>query len=98
MDEIEERLTEILPRLSRLGHAVRFDLGTEGIWTIDARDATAVLSQDEDADVSCTIKTSPKHLFDLIEGKLDPMLGYAMGKIKVAGSTGVALKLVGAIN
>jgi putative sterol carrier protein len=29
---------------------------------------------------------------------MDPMLGYAMGKIKVSGSLGIAMKMVNAIS
>ncbi|WP_407048831.1 SCP2 sterol-binding domain-containing protein [Methyloraptor flagellatus] len=98
MDDVEDRLRDVLPKLDRLGYAVCFDLGDEGKWTIDGRVAPARLAEDLEDDVSCTIRTTAKHLFDLIDGRLDPMLGYAMGKIKVKGSTGVAMKLVGALN
>jgi putative sterol carrier protein len=98
MSETEDRLREALPRLSRLGAVVRFDLGSEGAWVVDARSPTPVLARDgDDEDAACTIKISADNLIRLMDGSLDPMLGYTLGKIKVSGSKGVAMKLVSAI-
>lgn len=98
MSDVEERLRDALPRLTRLGAVVRFDLGKEGAWLVDACGAAPTLAEDDgDADVACTIKMTSENLVKLMEGKMDPMLGYTLGKIKVSGSMGVAMKLVGAI-
>ncbi len=99
MSDVEDRLRDALPKLSRLGAMVRFDLGKDGAWLVDARGTAPTLDEDDgdDADAACTIKISADNLVKLIDGKLDPMLGYTLGKIKVSGSMGVAMKLVGAI-
>ncbi|ALK09930.1 SCP2 sterol-binding domain-containing protein [Blastochloris viridis] len=98
MSDAEDRLREALPRLGRLGAVVRFDLGSDGMWVVDARSSAPVLAQvDGDDDAACTIKISADNLIRLMDGSLDPMLGYTLGKIKVSGSKGVAMKLVSAI-
>lgn len=99
MTDIEDRLRESLLRFSRVGAVVRFDLGDDGRWVVDARSASPTLSEDEegDNDPACTIKASSETLVKMMEGRLDPMLGYTLGKIKVTGSMGVAMKLVGAL-
>lgn len=98
LDEIvEDRLRGSLPALSRLGALVRFDLGKDGRPTIDARGGTARLELDNDEPADCTITITKENLLKLLDGKLDPMLGYTLGKIRVAGSLGIAMKLVGAI-
>lgn len=98
LDEVlEERLEAALPALSRLGALVRFDLGADGRPTIDARTPPAKLELDSDEPADCTITITKDNLLKLLDGKLDPMLGYTLGKIKVAGSLGLAMKLVGAI-
>lgn len=97
MTDVEDRLRESLPRLARLGAVVRFDLGADGAWVVDARTTAPTLSEDADADPACTIKISADNLAKLMDGRMDPMLGYTLGKIKVAGSMGVAMKLVNAI-
>ncbi|GEO79948.1 SCP2 sterol-binding domain-containing protein [Pararhodospirillum oryzae] len=102
MSETEKRLREALPRLDRLGAVVRLDLGAAGCWRVDAR-ANAQMREEDEADeddldgVACTVRLSADTLERVMEGRLDPVLGYTLGKIKVAGSRGVALKLVGAL-
>lgn len=95
--DIEDTLHANLPKLAGLGAVVCFDLGKDGLWLVDARTRQPVLSQDEDFDPACTIKISAENLAKLMNGKMDPMLGYTLGKIKVQGSMGVAMKLVSAI-
>lgn len=98
VDEIlRDRLDAVLPQLSRLGAAVKFELGEAGHPVLDARSAPAVIADDIDDAVDCTITISRDNLVKLLDGKLDPMLGYTLGKIRVAGSLGVAMKLIGAL-
>ncbi|TBW35383.1 SCP2 sterol-binding domain-containing protein [Siculibacillus lacustris] len=96
-DDLEDRLQATLPALDKLRAVVRFDLGSDGSTTVDARESPARFTTDEDVAPDCTIKISSDNLAKLLDGKLDPMLGYTLGKIKVVGSLGVAMKLIGAI-
>lgn len=92
-----DRLQTTTPALSRLGAVVRFDLGADGAPVLDARGGKAVFAEESDAEADCTIKITRDNLVKLLDGKLDPMLGYTLGKIRVAGSLGVAMKLIGAL-
>lgn len=96
-DELESLIEESLPKLSGLKAVVRFDLGGDGQYMVDARSGRAALITDDDTDSDCTIKVSAENLAKLMAGKMDPMLAYAMGRIKVSGKMGVAMALVGAI-
>lgn len=96
-ETLEDRLRATLPSLSRLGALVRFDLGKDGGAFLDARSGSAVLGTESDEPADCTITMTRENLLKLLDGKLDPMLAYGLGKIRVAGSLGIAMKLVGAI-
>ncbi len=98
MGDAEDRLREALPRLNRLGYVVRFAVGGAGVWIVDGRSATAEMVADDDRDTACTIKISQDNLIKLLDGRLDPMVGYSLGKIKVQGSKGVALKIVSTLS
>ena len=98
MDEAEERLREALPRLNRLGYVVRFAVGDAGAWIVDGRTATAEMVVDDDRDAACTIKISQDNLIRLLDGKLDPLVAYSLGKIKIQGSKGVAMKIVSTLS
>jgi putative sterol carrier protein len=97
-NKINEKLNEMLPQIKFLSGSIRFDLGDGGLWLLDAREKTACFSPDDgESDVECTIQISADNLSKLLDGKLDPMLAYGLGKIKVKGSMGLALKLVSAL-
>ncbi|HMT13857.1 MAG TPA: SCP2 sterol-binding domain-containing protein [Aestuariivirga sp.] len=95
-DDLESVVQDALPKLTRLNAVVRFDLG-DGGYTIDARDGRSALADDGSLDPDCTIKVSRENLVKLINGQMDPMLGYTLGRIKVQGSLEVAMRLVKAI-
>ncbi|MEO0035882.1 MAG: hypothetical protein RLZZ501_1905 [Pseudomonadota bacterium] len=100
MADVEQHLREALPRLTQIGAVIRFDLDSDGSWVIDARSVPVTLAEadpDDEAEAACVIRCSSDNLIRMMEGRMDPMLGYALGKLKVVGSIGVAMKLVGAI-
>lgn len=99
MSEVEERLRDALPRLGGVRAVVCFDLGQDGRWIIDPQGGTVHQDNDDPGETApaCVIKLSRDNLVKLMEGRLDPMLGYTLGKIRVSGSMGVAMKLVDAM-
>jgi len=96
MAEDLDFINEALPKLYRMKSVLRFDLGDEG-HTIDARTDKPVLVEDGSLDPDCTIKVSRENIVKLINGDMDPILAYTLGRIKVQGSMDVAMKLVKAL-
>ena len=96
MAEDLDFIQEALPKLHRMKSVLRFDLGEEG-HTIDARTDKPVLVEDGSLDPDCTIKVSRENIVKLINGEMDPILAYTLGRIKVQGSMDVAMKLVKAL-
>jgi len=97
MDEgLEDRLTQAMGQLRPLPGRVKLDLGDEGIWLLDARSLPPSLERSDD-EAECTIRATASNLLKLMDGKLDPMLAYGLGKIKVKGDMGLAMKLVAAL-
>ncbi|BAI71913.1 hypothetical protein AZL_012750 [Azospirillum sp. B510] len=93
VDDILEELRNRSGDLRSLNASVRFLLGQEGeVIRVDGR-ASPISITREDGDSDCTIRISPENLQKLINGKLNPMLAFTMGKLKVEGSMGVAMKL-----
>lgn len=94
--ELEARLTAVMPRLGGLGAIIAFDFGDDGKYVVDARGAVAKLAG-PDAEPVCTIKATGANMLKLIDGSLDPMLAYTLGKLKISGSMGVAMKLASSL-
>lgn len=97
LDRIEEQMSKMLGELESLNATVKFDCKEDGVIFLDATECPASLSHDDDM-ADCTIRISAKNLDKLINGKLDPMLAYTMGKLKIKGSMGTAMKLTGLLN
>ncbi|WP_417796274.1 SCP2 sterol-binding domain-containing protein [Terasakiella pusilla] len=97
LDSVEEKMTAMIGDLGNLNATVKFDCKGEGIIFLDATCSPVEISHDDDV-ADCTIKISTQNLEKLLDGKLDPMLGFTMGKIKVKGSMGIAMKLTNLLN
>ena len=53
--------------------------------------------EDGSLEPDCTIKVSRDNLVKLVNGEMDPILAYTLGRIKIQGSMDIAMKLVKAI-
>ena len=93
MSEMSDILAARLGDFTGMDATLRFDLGDDGMIDIDATETPPVLRQDSDGDPDCTIRLSAANLQKLMDGSLNPMFAYTMGKLKIEGSMGLAMKL-----
>ncbi len=85
--DIAERINTALAEKTFVG-SLKFDCGDEGVIVLADNSATT-----DDHETDCTIRISRENLGQLLTGKLNPMTGVMMGKLKVSGDMGVALGL-----
>ncbi len=85
---VEGRLMD----LAGLNYVVKFVIGDDGALVIDGKSMPPRLAEDSD-EADCTIRLSGPDFDALIAGTLNPTLAYTLGKLKIDGSMGVALKL-----
>ncbi len=72
----------------RFDGSLKFDCGDDGVIVLADNQAST-----QDRDTDCTIRISRENLTKLLTGKLNPMTGVALGKLKISGNMGVAMKL-----
>lgn len=90
-----EDLAEKLPsRLAGFNHTLKLDFEEDGLLFIDAVQNPPVVTR-EDADAEVTLTTSLETFEKILNGTQDPNIAFMMGKLKVKGSMGLALKLNG---
>lgn len=94
LEAIENRLTPLLPRLGAVNAKVKIVVDKADIIHLDATQKPAVMTF-ADGPADCIIKMSRANLEKLIDGKMDPMVAFAMGRLKVDGSKAIAAKLTG---
>lgn len=68
--------------------SLKFDCGEAGVIVLADNQAST-----QDRETDCTIRISKDNLTKLLTGKLNPMTGVALGKLKISGNIGVAMKL-----
>ena len=72
----------------RFDGSLKFDCGADGVIVLADNTATT-----QNRETDCTIRISRENLGKLLTGKLNPMTGVMMGKLKISGDMGVAMKL-----
>jgi len=88
--ELTTRVQSALGAGSGFSNTVKFDFGSVGKLFIDGA-ANKVSNEDGSADA--TISVDFEDFQNLAAGKLDPMMAYMSGKLKVVGDMAVAMKL-----
>ena len=69
-----------------------FDFGDDGCVHVDATQSPIeITTENKDADV--TLITSIDTFSKILNGESDPNIAFMMGKLKIRGSMGLALKL-----
>ncbi|MCH5196974.1 MAG: SCP2 sterol-binding domain-containing protein [Oscillospiraceae bacterium] len=74
--------------------AVQVNLTGEngGVFYVEIKDGKVSAEPYEYNDRSCAITMSPENFMKFLGGKLDPVLAFTTGKLKVDGDVGKALE------
>lgn len=88
--EVTTKVQSALGAGSGFTNTVKFDFGSVGKLFINGADGKAT---NDDGAADATITVDFEDFKSLAQGKLDPMMAFMSGKLKVAGDMSVAMKL-----
>jgi putative sterol carrier protein len=99
LEDVVGEMQNQAEKLKELNHTVLFDLGDEGKILLDATGGEVKITPNPDSDdAETTLVLSEANMVKLINGDLNPMVAFTLGKLKVFGSKGIALKLSGLLD
>jgi putative sterol carrier protein len=90
LDNVRNNLQNKLRIAPPIGYKVVLDFGDDGkLFLHEDNQVDEAILDDADTTLSLTVETMEK----IISGDTDPNMAVLMGKLKVSGKMGVALKL-----
>jgi putative sterol carrier protein len=92
LPEITNKIKGRVGEDSGLDATVKFDMGDEGVVFVDATKTPNEVNN-ENVDADCTIILSVENMNAIMSNELDPVTAFMMGKLKVEGSMGIAMKI-----
>ncbi|MCB1651696.1 MAG: SCP2 sterol-binding domain-containing protein [Alphaproteobacteria bacterium] len=94
LESVTETIKQKMQNAHGLSARVKFDFGDEGLILADTTQSPATVSH-EDGEADVTLKTSLDTFKAILAGTQDPNIAFMMGKLKIQGSMGLAMKLNG---
>lgn len=92
IEAFAEEIRGHLMQFAGLGYKVKFAFNEGGALLLDGTVTPPTLIE-EDGEADCTISASLDNAIKLINGQLNPTMAYTLGKLRIEGSVGVALKM-----
>ena len=89
---LEEKLAKDLSRLAGMDCVFQFRVGGNG-YHVDVVDGKPTVALGDAPSPDCIVTVSEGDFLDLLSGKLNGQMAFMMGKLKVAGDMGLALKM-----
>ena len=96
IEDIKVKIEEKLKFAPPLGATYKVDMGEDGTFFMDGTITPPKFNdKDSNIDADTTLILSSATMEGLVNGTQDPNMAFLMGKLKVQGSMGYALKLAG---
>ena len=71
----------------------QFELGADGTYHVEVKDGGMTVNKAAHAAPTCTIKMAGPDFVKMSNGELNGQLAYMSGKMKIAGSIPMAMKM-----
>ncbi|WP_080054125.1 SCP2 sterol-binding domain-containing protein [Spirosoma aerolatum] len=91
LQELTEQIRTKVTHTDNINATVKL-VTDQGVVYIDATQSPAVVSN-EDKPADCDLQVTIDNLVKMSSGDLNPMMAVMMGKLKIKGDMGIAMKM-----
>lgn len=92
IETITDKIKAKIAMAPAINAKVKLDFGDEGCVFVDATQSPPAVSND-DAEADTVLACSMETFKAIVNGTQDPTMAYMMGKLKIKGNMGIAMKL-----
>lgn len=94
-EKLEQRIASRPELVDQIGGVYQFDLAGDdgGSWIVDLKTPPGSVATGPGETADCVISVDADDFCRIMDGELDPMMAFMMGKVRVAGNVGMATKL-----
>lgn len=92
LETITQKIKDKLAMAPAINAKVKLDFGDDGCVFVDATQNPPEINN-EDAEADTTLACGIDVFKKIVDGTQDPTMAYMMGKLKIKGSMGLAMKL-----
>lgn len=81
--------------ITKIAAIYQFDISGPdgGSWTVDLTSPGGRVTAGSAANARCTVAAKDADFLGIVNGKLNPQMAFMMGKLRIQGDMGLALKL-----
>lgn len=92
LDTVTQQIQQKMQMAAGLNAVVKLDFGDQGLIIADTTQSPATISH-EDQEADLTLVCSLETFEAILNGTQDPNIAFMMGKLKVKGPMGLAMKI-----